>query len=145
MRFSILVSALMIAASPALAQGQGVPGAHFIENWDLDGNGEVSADEVAEKRSDIFYMFDQDENGTLTSSEYDLFDETRRADMANNGGGLKGPMKTVDTAMDRAFNDLDDDGSVTQDEFASKSADFFGMLDRNKDGRISTEDFGPRG
>lgn len=142
MRVSIMISAVLISASPLLAQGKGVPGAHFVENWDFNADGEVSQKEVAQKREDIFYMFDQDENGFLTTFEYDLFDETRRADMANNGGGVRGPMKAVDTAMDRAFNDLDGDGAVSKAEFSARSVDFFGMLDRTKDGKITTGDFG---
>ena len=79
---------LTIAAAPALAQG--VPGAHFIENWDADGDGQVTPEEVAAKRSEIFVMFDQSEDGVLDATEYALFDETRKADMdADAGGGLR--------------------------------------------------------
>ncbi|GGH20885.1 hypothetical protein SAMN05444007_101473 [Cribrihabitans marinus] len=68
--------------------------------------------ELTEKRGELFYMFDQDGNGTLDPAEYDLFDETRRADIETNAGGRKGPMRVVDHAMARGFNDGDGDGMV---------------------------------
>ena len=144
MRNLLLSTVVLAAASSVLAEGHKVPGAHFIENWDFDDDGQVTAAEVSEKRGEIFYMFDQDESGALEAVEYDLFDETRRADMETNAGGLKGPMKVVDQAMDRTFNDLDGDGVVTQSEFDTQSAKFFEMIDSTGDGVVNTADFKPK-
>lgn len=144
MRRLLLASALAaVAATGALAASHAVPGAHFIENWDGDGDGQVTAAETAQKRAEIFTMFDQDEDGALSPAEYDLFDETRRADIEANAGGGKGPMQTVDKAMDRAFNDTDKDGAVTRAEFDTQSATFFKMIDRDGDGMVTPADFGP--
>ena len=129
-------------ALPALAQ-EFKPGAHFIENWDLDGDGQVTAAEATQKRSELFYMFDQDENGVLDAAEYTLFDETREADMQANAGGPGGQMQGVSQAMSRAFNDADADGSVTEAEFLSRVPEWFGMMDRNGDDLITDADFGP--
>lgn len=145
MRIFFTLSALIFSAGIATAQGNGAPGAHFIENWDMDGDGQVTVAEVTEKRGDIFYMFDQDEDGFLSAPEYDLFDETRRADMAENAGGVKGPMQAVNTAMSRDFNDTDKDGRVSIAEFTNNSAQFFKMIDRNGDGLVDTADFEPGG
>jgi Ca2+-binding EF-hand superfamily protein len=135
----------LVLPAAALAQ-QGVPGLHFIENWDLDGDGQVTLAEATEKRGEIFFMFDQDENGALDATEYDLFDETRQADMdANAGGHGNGPMRGVNEGMMRAFNDADGDGTVTRDEFLARVADWFAMMDRSGDGVVTTDDFGPRG
>lgn len=139
MRLLVLSSAFVLTATAILAQG--VPGAHFIENWDMDGDGRITPAEISEKRAEIFTMFDQDENGLLDTVEYDLFDETRRADMEASGGGLKGPMAVVDKAMDRGFNDGDGDGAVSAEKFAAKDAEFFRMLDRDSDGAITLADF----
>lgn len=141
---NLLLSTAVLAASSAMADGHKVPGAHFIENWDFNDDGQVTAAEVSEKRGEIFYMFDQDESGALETAEYDLFDETRRADMETNAGGLKGPMQVVDQAMDRAFNDLDGDGVVTQSEFDTQSLKFFELIDRTGDGVVDTADFQPQ-
>lgn len=145
MRHYLLATALILGASSAMAGSHAVPGAHFIENWDMDGNGEVSAAETAEKRAQIFAMFDQDENGVLDSAEYDLFDATRKADIEANAGGGKGPMAKVDTAMSRDFNDLNSDGAVSQAEFSDRSDTFFKMIDRDSSGAITSADFRPGG
>jgi len=139
------VAAALFIASSAYAQ-QGQPGAHFLENWDLDGDGQVTLAEAQEKRGDLFYMFDSDENGLLSDKEYDLFDETRRADMNENAGGhKKGAMRGVDKAMMRQFNDVDGDGLVSEDEFVTRAQDWFTKMDRNADGVVTTADFGRNG
>jgi len=139
------ITAIALAAFlpfSAVAQGQ-IPGQHFIENWDQDGDAQVTLAEASEKRGDVFFMFDQDENGALDSAEYDLFDETRVQDMQNNGGGhQKGQMKSVNRGLMRDFNDTDKDGLVTEAEFQAHVPDWFAMMDRNGDGVITTADFG---
>ena len=77
-----LSAAALVFALPVLAQN--TPGAHFIENWDADGDGKISLAEATEKRADIFTMFDMDDDNSLSASEYDAFDETRAEDFANN-------------------------------------------------------------
>lgn len=149
-RTSLFAAAMLTLAGPALAgspgKGPGMAGAHFIENWDLDGDGQVSLEEATEKRGDIFYMFDQDESGLLDAEEYKLFDETREEDMkANAGGHGKGkPMERANRGMMLDFNDVDGDGAVSRQEFTSKTADWFGMVDKNGDGVVTADDFGPR-
>lgn len=130
-------------ALPAVAQ-QGVPGAHFLENWDLNEDGQVTVAEATEKRGDVFYMFDQDENGSLDATEYELFDDTRKADMQENAGGHKGQMRGVSQAMTLDFNDVNKDGLVTEEEFLSQVTAWFEMMDRNGDNTLTTEDFGRR-
>jgi len=144
-RGSLIVAVALVAGSAAFAQ-QGQPGAHFIENWDMDEDGQVTLAEAQEKRGEIFTMFDQDENGVLNDSEYDLFDETRRADMDENAGGhKKGQMRGVEKAMMRDFNDVDGDGLVSRDEFVGRAGDWFIMMDRTGDGVVTTDDFARKG
>ncbi len=144
---NILRATILAALLPLAASAQdGTPGAHFIENWDLDGDGRITLAEATEKRGEIFYMFDQDESGALDADEYDLFDETRQADMdANAGGHGKGQMKGVNQGLMRDYNDADGDGAVTQAEFLARVEGWFTMMDRSGDGVITTDDFGPRG
>ncbi|MFD3190068.1 EF-hand domain-containing protein [Sedimentitalea sp. HM32M-2] len=131
-------------AGPAIAQ-QGQPGAHFIENWDQDGDRQVTLQEATQKRAELFTMFDQDENGLLDTTEYQLFDMTRQADMAENAGGHgKGPMKSVNQGLTLPFNDVNGDGAVSRDEFRDRTADWMAGFDRDRDGVISTTDFGGR-
>lgn len=49
---------LAVAAAPLMAQRQGNPGAHFLEHWNLDGNGEATLSELQSKRGDVFLTFD---------------------------------------------------------------------------------------
>ncbi len=134
---------LSLLASSAIAGN--VPGAHFVENFDANEDGAVSLQEATEKRADIFYMFDQNEDGILDSAEYDLFDETRAADHAGEQMGQgqgKGPRGE---GMRREVTDLNGDGQVTQEEFLQATETWFTGKDRNGDGVITTDDFGPRG
>lgn len=132
-----------VVALPVCAQ-QPVPGAHFIENWDMNADGQVTMEEARQKRAEIFVMFDQDENGALDAGEYDLFDETRETDIKENIGENTGPMAVFSRAMGRDFNDVDQDGQVTRDEFLSQASAWFELMDRDKDQLITTADFGPR-
>ena len=138
------VVAATLTASAALAQ-QGVPGGHFIENWDGDFDGAVTLAETETKRADLFRMFDMDGNDSLDAEEYGLFDETRRADMdANACGARKGPMRNVEDGLTFGYNDVDGDGAVSSAEFVGRSADWFAGFDADADGRITPADFGPR-
>ena len=140
----ILIGAIFATALalPAAAQ-QGIPGAHFLENWDLNNDGQVTVKEATQKRSDLFYMFDQNEDGMLDADEYVLFDETRETDMNTNAGGQNGQMRGVNDAMTREFNDVDKDGLVTLEEFLSRVPAWFEMMDRDDDKMLTTNDFGP--
>lgn len=137
----ISTAAMTILASSAFAAG--TPGAGFLENWDADANGAVSLTEVAEKRENIFYTFDENGDGVLTAAEYVAFDEARAADQANeargNGGGGHGK---ASVGMTLEFNDADGNGEITMEEFVGNSEAWFAILDRNGDGEVTTADFG---
>lgn len=149
--------AAFLIAGPALAAGTGQgagQGAgngtgvapHFLENWDLDGDGQVTRDEARERRGDVFFMFDNDDNGALDSAEYDLFDETRAADMANAGArqGLQPRPNSPAALLGRDYTDADHDGLVTREEFMAATDVWFDRVDRNGDGVITLDDFGRR-
>lgn len=139
------VLAALALLMPIAAAAQGTPGAHFIENWDLDANGSVSLDEITERRGDVFVMFDQDENGSLDAAEYALFDETRAADMEINAGGHGNGRHRMQAGLTLAFNDTNADGEVSKEEFIANSAAWVAGVDRDGDGAITAADFGPRG
>lgn len=139
-----LINAIALAAvlpMGALAQAL-LPGSHFVENWDMNSDGHLTLAEATEKRGELFYMFDQNEDGMLDNAEYTLFDETREADMqANAGGFLSGPMVGIDQGLMRDFNDTDGDGLVSQEEFLARVPEWFRMMDRNGDDLVTTDDF----
>lgn len=129
--------ALPVLTLPALAQ----PGAHFVENWDLDEDGQVTLAEATERRSDIFLSFDADDNGTIDAEEYKMFDEARAADMEGQGNHANSPMKNAEAGMHLTYNDVDGDGAVSREEFLGRAPDWFADMDHNGDGVITVADF----
>ena len=137
----LLLTALLLAAAPLAAQ-QGTPGLHFVENWDLDGDGAVTLAEATERRGDVFRSFDADDDGVLSPEEHDLFDQARAQDMETNGMGHGGGARNPANGMLRAVTDVNGDGQVTRDEFLNTVPEWFTGMDRNGDGVITPDDFG---
>ena len=142
----VLLAAAALAALglAGVAQAQqGNPGAHFVENWDLDGSGDVSLAEATERRGDIFTTFDANDDGFLDGAEYDAFDEARAADMeGQEGHGKGGGMRQVQEGMMRQATDANGDGRVSRQEFLDAVPAWFQRMDRNGDGKVTTDDFG---
>ena len=78
-RTAPLFALALLMGTAAFAQDM-TPGAHFMQNWDQDGDGIVSLEEATTKRNDLFTSFDADEDGKLSDEEYTVFDEMRAAD-----------------------------------------------------------------
>lgn len=148
-------AALMLGAQAALAQGNGQGkgngqmGAHFIEQWDADGDGRVTLDEARGKRADVFAMFDKDDNGAFDATEWAGVAEHLAAEEGGNGQGKggghgkgRGPGVHVHAAMTPEFNDADGNGTVTLEEFTGATDRLFTLLDTDGDGAVSAADFG---
>jgi len=96
---SLLSAALLAFALPVAGFAQS-PGENFFTNWDTDGDGQVTLEEVLERRGDLFTTFDFDEDGILSAEELANHDAMRdamqdgqdRPDMAARGqrGGRDG-------------------------------------------------------
>lgn len=142
---NFLICAAITGLIPTLSFAEETPGSHFIESWDLNDNGSVSLEEITERRGDVFFMFDQDENGILNAVEYVLFDETRAADMENNAGSHGKRAGHMQEGLTLAFNDSDADGEVSKAEFLTNSAAWVTQIDRDGNGMITAADFGPKG
>lgn len=137
----LLTGVVCLATSAALA----APGAHFIENWDQDGDGIVTLGELESRRDDVFATFDANEDGHLDATEYVYFDEARANDMAENGGhGAGGQMKRATHGMTLGFNDLNADGLVSKAEFIGQTGAWLALLDRNESGDVTSDDFGKK-
>lgn len=147
----IALTLSFIALGLAAQAQQGNPGQHFIENWDIDGDGQVTLAEVTERRSDVFYTFDENEDGVLQPAEHDLFDEARANDMKENrmgkgqGMGQGQGRRNPANGMRREFTDANGDGQVTRDEFMAAVPAWFAAMDRNGDGAVTAQDFGRGG
>lgn len=140
-----LMAASILLFGTVIAHAQdGQPGAHFIENWDMNEDGSVSFAEAEERRIDIFLSFDANDDGALDADEYREFDAARDADMEGQKGHGAGRMRRVAEGMTLAFNDVDGNGQVTRDEFVGKTAEWFAMIDRDGSQLVTVSDFGPR-
>ena len=139
----LLTTAFTLVAGLALAQ-QGSPGAYFIEQWDMDGDGQVTLAEAEEKRSEVFAMFDRAEDGVLDAADWTGITEHMDAEMGAKGAAAgigRGPGKFIREAMTPAYNDADGNGEVTLDEFVSATKTVFSQIDRNGDGLMTPADF----
>jgi len=149
-RIPLLIAAIALG-TVAYAQ-QNIPGAHFIENWDFNEDGQVTKAEAVERRGDIFTTFDENDDGILSASDYAAFDEARDADHEavqqgddaeqGKGKGQDGGKYGRGQGMALQFNDVNGDGQVSRDEFIDRTDDWFAMMDKNGDGTITADDFG---
>lgn len=138
--------ALTLVAGMAFAQ-QGSPGSHFIEQWDINGDGQVTLAEAEEKRGDVFGMFDEAEDGVLDDADWAAIDAHLTTEMEGKGAAAdlgRGPGKLIRTSMTAAFNDADADGKVTRAEFIGATKTLFSQIDRNGDGLMTSADFGKK-
>ena len=152
MKITILVAALLLPL-PALAQGNGTPGAGFIAEWDMSGTGTVTQADIIERRGSLFEMFDLDgsavldmeelQNMAATITDREAVEAEQSKGQGHGGGqGGNGPGQIIHDAMGLAFNDSDGDGQITSAEFAAASERLFPMIDRNGDGVVDMADFG---
>jgi hypothetical protein len=144
MKLALTVGTLLLSTTVVMAQGAG-PGAHFIEQWDSDADGQLTLQEAATKREEVFYMFDSDTDQTLNATEWAAVAEHLAQELGQKGGagghGM-GPGQAIHEAMTPAFNDADKNGTVTADEFKAATQTLFGLIDTNADGVMTTADFG---
>ena len=139
MRLGIITAALALSATATLAQT--TPGDQFLQNWDLDGNGTATLDELREMRSNVFLAFDTNEDGYLDGEEYVFFDMARENDVANYEAEQRAQMQQVADGMSLSVSDLDGDGRVSKGEFLNGAETWFADLDTNGDGGITLADF----
>lgn len=149
-RTALILALCALAPTAALAQA-GDPGAHFLEQWDSNSDGQVTLEEAIAKRGEIFFMFDTDSDGTLSMEDWAGVADHMAAEMGSKGNGQgaghgagqgNGPGAAMHQAMTPDFNDADADGVVTAEEFQSATTRLFPMLDRSGDGVLTKADFG---
>ncbi len=126
----ILAASVSLTAAAALAQGPGAMKHQKMsfETLDLNGNGEISQDEMAQRRTIKFNEADSDGNGVLT-----------REEMVN--AGRKKSEDRVDGMLERF--DANNDGGLSLDEMPEprRAGKMFKRMDRDGNGSISEAEF----
>src|SRR5690606_32142421 len=130
--------AILLLASTLAHAGDG-EGKHRPK-FDLNGDGVVTTQELAEHSQQMFSKMDLNGDGILTRAESDeakakmheKWAERRKQRNANNHEGKKHDGKKGKGRF--AMADADGDGKVTAQEFAARAAERSAKLDTDGDG-----------
>ncbi len=131
----ILSTAMAVSLSAALFADDGMGKDRLLfADLDIDGNGFVTAEEVAALKAEHFAQIDTDGNGEVTAEELIAYRDNEHEGRINNkidkldtdgSGGLS--QEELNAKGDRAqkmFDHLDEDGdgAVSEDEFDQGTA-----------------------
>ena len=126
-------AALTLGASVAVAQGPGGQDrpnrSNPVEMFDLDGDGNITREEVDTRRTERFTNADANNDGTITFEEFTVAADAERAErMAERQQRM----------FERA--DQNGDGVLTFDETGGREDGMFERIDADGDGVITAEE-----
>lgn len=153
-RIATFTALIALAAGAGFAQTANfIPGEDFMLQWDLDGNGAVTLAEAREQRENIFYMFDQDDDGQFSQEEYAGIDEHKALEReAGKGPGHNLPEGMVPgqgqgrgmgqgKGFGRAQGMAQGRAQMGLSEFDMPAAEEMRMFDGNGDGTVTKAEF----
>jgi Ca2+-binding EF-hand superfamily protein len=100
---------------------RGGHGMHHLARADADNDGNITRDEFLARPTQMFARLDDNSDGVISAGERPQRGEGR------DGEG-------------RRHMDVNDDGQISQSEFAAMGASRFERLDANNDGRVTREE-----
>jgi hypothetical protein len=117
----------------------------FVKEYDLNGDGQVSLAEFKAKRWVIFLTTDFDSNGTLSQAEYVGEFEARLMKDLSAESDYSRRKEEYQRQMNQAvvrFGVLDTnkDGAMTYEEYLASGLKMFERHDRDKDGFVGDKD-----
>ncbi|MCG8503157.1 MAG: EF-hand domain-containing protein [Sphingomonadales bacterium] len=131
---AILIATGGIANADDRRHGYGpVPGAFFMEELDLDGDGRITRGEFDSHRASRFSDADTDNSGSLDADEMSKAADVRREERRARREAAK---------KARMFSRLDADksGTISPDEFSTPADKAFARMDRDGDGVVTSEE-----
>lgn len=147
----ILIAAMAAFGGAAVAQGNGAM-AGFVQEWDMNADGRVTAEDFTERRTVQFDMFDLNGDSGIDADEQANMAQTiASAQEANNGGGgghgqgRNGPGARIHAAMSAEYADTDRNGIISAAEWSAATLRLFAEMDRSGDGQLDRADFGRNG
>lgn len=141
LRSAIVAVGFVLAISTAAATAQQSAFEHFMETWDLNGDGSITLQEIQTERERLFPAFDANGDGFLDRQEYAEFDKSRSAGIETASPEQRARMKRIAEGLSLARNDANGDGRVSKAEFVGAAEAWFKALDRNGDGVVNLRDF----
>lgn len=127
-RIKMMLGLVALAVAPmhfATAQGEGaITERWLIAKYDMNGDQEISVDEVSAKREKLFGYMDGDADGEVSFSEYQELDISKR-------------QLLLQARFDKL--DLNHDGRLNAAEYSSYLGSF-DSFDQNGDGYISPDE-----
>lgn len=134
----LLLSGAALALSP---DGQGH--ADRMAAIDIDGDGNITAEERAAHRATMFDQMDADGDGYLSEQEVEAFRAAKRAEHQQKRAEMMEKRQEHRREMmeqRKAAMDSDGDGAISRDEFVVAESPRLAKIDTNGDGVISAEE-----
>lgn len=140
-RMAVLATSIGVLAGSHVWAAEGT-GVGFMETWDLDNDGMVSLEEAQRGRTALFAKYDTNGDGLLDAAEYKKI--SMGGQKTRSAAPVEGQVKNSEDAsmlMGLDLNDINGDGQVSAGEFMSNSGAWVDLMDDNKDGGLTAEEF----
>lgn len=126
MKTKLIVGTMAAAGAALLAAGAMAADSGKSRGWDrmdVNGDGKLTAEEMAEKHEAFIAAADADGDGAVTQEEMKAYRKARR-----------------DERREKRNPDKNDDGVVDRTEFLNAAQERFDRMDKNGDGVLSEDE-----